>query len=121
MKVVGYETGPIEVSGAYTSDIELPAYVTPGSLCTIVEADRPGGWPLAQHDVELEVLHRRVQHFLDRLGQAVDLVDEQHFAVLELAEHRCEVAGAVVWLAGDDAGYISGAVIPVDGGLGMGH
>ncbi|WP_309128478.1 3-oxoacyl-ACP reductase FabG [Microbacterium sp.] len=32
-----------------------------------------------------------------------------------------EVAGAVTWLAGDDAGYISGAVIPVDGGLGMGH
>jgi len=32
-----------------------------------------------------------------------------------------EVAGAVAWLAGDDAGYISGAVIPVDGGLGMGH
>lgn len=32
-----------------------------------------------------------------------------------------EVAKAVVWLASDDAGYISGAVIPVDGGLGMGH
>lgn len=32
-----------------------------------------------------------------------------------------EVAGAVTWLAGDAAGYISGAVIPVDGGLGMGH
>jgi len=32
-----------------------------------------------------------------------------------------EVAGAVVWLASEDAGYISGAVIPVDGGLGMGH
>lgn len=32
-----------------------------------------------------------------------------------------EVASAVRWLAGDDAGYISGAVIPVDGGLGMGH
>ena len=32
-----------------------------------------------------------------------------------------EVAKAVVWLAGDDAAYISGAVIPVDGGLGMGH
>ncbi len=32
-----------------------------------------------------------------------------------------EVAKVVVWLAGDDAGYISGAVIPVDGGLGMGH
>jgi len=32
-----------------------------------------------------------------------------------------EVAAAVVWLAGDEAAYISGAVIPVDGGLGMGH
>lgn len=32
-----------------------------------------------------------------------------------------EVAKVVTWLAGDDAGYISGAVIPVDGGLGMGH
>jgi 3-oxoacyl-[acyl-carrier protein] reductase len=32
-----------------------------------------------------------------------------------------EVARVVTWLAGDDAGYISGAVIPVDGGLGMGH
>ncbi len=32
-----------------------------------------------------------------------------------------EVAGAVEFLAGPDAAYISGAVIPVDGGLGMGH
>jgi 3-oxoacyl-[acyl-carrier protein] reductase len=32
-----------------------------------------------------------------------------------------EVANVVRWLAGEDAGYISGAVIPVDGGLGMGH
>lgn len=32
-----------------------------------------------------------------------------------------EVAGAVFFLASPDAGYISGAVIPVDGGLGMGH
>ncbi|CAG7603179.1 3-oxoacyl-ACP reductase FabG [Leucobacter soli] len=32
-----------------------------------------------------------------------------------------EIAGAVSFLAGDDAAYISGAVIPVDGGLGMGH
>jgi len=32
-----------------------------------------------------------------------------------------EVAKAVAWLASDDAAYISGAVIPVDGGLGMGH
>ena len=32
-----------------------------------------------------------------------------------------EVAKAVAWIASDDAAYISGAVIPVDGGLGMGH
>ena len=32
-----------------------------------------------------------------------------------------EVASVVRFVASDDAGYITGAVIPVDGGLGMGH
>lgn len=32
-----------------------------------------------------------------------------------------EVAAVVRFVASDEAGYISGAVIPVDGGLGMGH
>jgi 3-oxoacyl-[acyl-carrier protein] reductase len=32
-----------------------------------------------------------------------------------------EVARVVRWVASDDAAYITGAVIPVDGGLGMGH
>lgn len=32
-----------------------------------------------------------------------------------------EIAGVVAFLAGPDAAYITGAVIPVDGGLGMGH
>ncbi len=35
--------------------------------------------------------------------------------------HPDEVAAAVRFLAGPEAGYISGAVLPVDGGLGMGH
>lgn len=32
-----------------------------------------------------------------------------------------EVAAAVTWLASERAAYVTGAVIPVDGGLGMGH
>ncbi len=32
-----------------------------------------------------------------------------------------EIAGVVRWVASEEAGYITGAVIPVDGGLGMGH
>jgi 3-oxoacyl-[acyl-carrier protein] reductase len=32
-----------------------------------------------------------------------------------------EVASTVTWLASDGAAYVTGAVIPVDGGLGMGH
>ncbi|WP_026930486.1 3-oxoacyl-ACP reductase FabG [Glycomyces tenuis] len=45
----------------------------------------------------------------------LDAIPAKRFAATE------EVAGAVTWLAGDEAGYVNGAVIPVDGGLGMGH
>jgi beta-ketoacyl ACP reductase len=32
-----------------------------------------------------------------------------------------DVAAVVSFLAGPDSSYVSGAVIPVDGGMGMGH
>lgn len=48
---------------------------------------------------------------------------EQYLAAIPAARFSdpSEVAATVDFLASAEAGYISGAVIPVDGGLGMGH
>jgi len=40
---------------------------------------------------------------------------------LQRMAQPAEVADVVTWLSSAGAGYITGAVIPVDGGLGMGH
>ncbi len=54
------------------------------------------------------------------------LTDDQRAAIkaqVPLGRYAApgEVAAAVTWLAGEGGGYVTGAVIPVDGGLGMGH
>jgi 3-oxoacyl-[acyl-carrier protein] reductase len=48
---------------------------------------------------------------------------KEYLAAIPLQRYASteEVAAAVLWLASEPAGYITGAVIPVDGGLGMGH
>jgi NAD(P)-dependent dehydrogenase (short-subunit alcohol dehydrogenase family) len=51
----------------------------------------------------------------DQLANITDAVPLGRMAQPE------EVAGAVAFLTGPDGAYITGAVIPVDGGLGMGH
>ncbi len=62
--------------------------------------------------VETDMTARLGQDRLDQLTSAVPL------ARMASAD---EIAGAVVFLAGPDAAYITGAILPVDGGLGMGH
>ena len=60
-----------------------------------LERDRGRTGPLADDDVDPEVLHRHVQQFLGGPGDAVDLVDEEDVAVREVRQHRGEVAGAL--------------------------
>jgi 3-oxoacyl-[acyl-carrier protein] reductase len=63
--------------------------------------------------------------FVDTDMTAV-LTDEQKDAIKQQVPLQRygtpeEIAAAVTWLTGEHGGYVTGAVIPVDGGLGMGH
>ena len=61
---------------------------------------RSGARPLADHDVELVVFHRRIENLLDRRAHPVHFVDEQHLARLEVREDAGEVPGLLDHRAG---------------------
>ena len=55
--------------------------------------DRPRARPLADDDVDLVVLERRIQDLFDGRRHPMDLVDEQHFAGGEIRDDPDQVAG----------------------------
>ena len=68
-----------------------------------VERECPRGRPLADDDVEPEVLERGIEDLLDRPVDPVDLVDEEHVPRLERGQDRRHVALALEGRAGDRA------------------
>ena len=65
-----------------------------------LEADGAGGGSLANHDIESEIFHGRIEDLFHRAVQAMDLVDEEHISRLEIREDRGEVTCALDRRAG---------------------
>ena len=67
-----------------------------------VETDAARRRALADEDVQLEVLHGRIEDLLDRPVEPVDLVDEQDVALLQIGEQRGQITGPDEHRAGGD-------------------
>ncbi len=70
----------------------LPRRRTDQSEARQIDAHTARRRPLPDHQVERAVLHRGIEHLLDCRGEAVNLVDEQDVAILEIGEQRGEIA-----------------------------
>ena len=57
------------------------------------QADTAGVGPLVDDDVELEVLHGRIEVLLDGLLEAVDLVDEEHIPFGKIGQQTRQIGG----------------------------
>ena len=56
---------------------------------------RARGWPFADQDVDGAVFHGGIEDFLHHGREPVNLVHEQHIAVLQMGEDGSEVAGTL--------------------------
>ena len=57
-----------------------------------IDAHRARRRPFADDQVELEILHRRIENFLYGRIKAMDFVDEQHIVRLEIGQQRRQIA-----------------------------
>ena len=103
----GYRSDPLEIIGRIGLQLlvhsepraERPRDLTltrrrpdQGEVAKI-DPDRPGGGSLVEHDVEGEILHGGVHVLLHDNGQAVDLVDEEDVAGIQVGEDPGEILG----------------------------
>ena len=78
-------------SGVVSRPVRVVAPISV-NLASSILTERAAG-PFADDEVELVVLHGGIEDLLHRRVEAVDLVDEQDVAVLQVGEQRGEVAG----------------------------
>ena len=50
---------------------------------------------LTDHDIDLIVLHRRIEHLFDDMVQAMNFIDKKDIAFFEIGKQRRQIAGRV--------------------------
>src|ERR1700722_13796640 len=59
------------------------------------QAHRARAGSFADDNVEFEILHRRIKNLLDLAGEAMNLIDEENVALIEVVDEGGEIAGAL--------------------------
>src|ERR1700733_604525 len=122
--------GPVEVlvANAGVTRDKLLALMSEDDFAAVLDTNLAGAYRVAKRAVRGMVRMRRgrlifissVVGLYGSAGQANYAASKAGLVGLARSLAR-EVGSAVAFLASQDAAYITGAVIPVDGGLGMGH